>query len=612
MHISEEEWMASGELRTCLRLPCMRIVSKKFSGVNVPLLSTMLNIQSTPGDSSTISADTDPTPSTSHPEQKSASTIRTPVHSIKDAQVQKLLTPVFDVIVQPEHRAPVATTYTRQRGKRTPSSLASKAQTQPLSPHSESQHSDENIKRDSHNTRETSSEASLLGSGSHPGSIEQTPEPFLSLMNLSVKEPDQGDVPSPTTTISEVLIDLASNTPNLSSSTLKVHTRSFERVDVEEAVTTAGPSNDQEDSDNITKTSTTVTHSEDASLETSLTERNPRRQETMGDGDAEARHKAPSRSKDSTTVDEDRLQLHNLELTARVATLEAEVSKLRHQVSVHEAHQCPTMPTPSLVHDLPASDDEEEETSEDWKLVVRAVDEMLTDAEDIDQTYTSFSIILEAATIISQSAAPQFSLTSTQLEFDTILAWGYDGKSERFWIGWEFGGVEELNWDFSTSSKSFTYTIYNAAKRVAYPEYSTAAERRLTPRRLEIIRSSLLTEEKVMCWRRFLYSRMVRDVEEILLLPSAFLNKVFELRSLIFNVNSLESQEMIKIIKASLYKEESGSDSDLSFLSSPTVRLNTEEESNRREEEKMKEAWNDMTRMEWEEDEIEEDEALAL
>ncbi|KAI3786859.1 hypothetical protein L1987_40889 [Smallanthus sonchifolius] len=85
------------------------------------------------------------------------------------------------------------------------------------------------------------------------------------------------------------------------------------------------------------------------------------------------------------------------------------------------------------------------------------------------------------------------------------------------------------------------------------------------------------------------------NIKEILLLPSAFLHKVFELRSLIFNVNSLESQEMIKIIKASLYTEESGSDSDLSILSSPTVRLNTEEESKRRDEEKMKEAWKEVT-----------------
>ncbi|KAI3706159.1 hypothetical protein L1987_76417 [Smallanthus sonchifolius] len=47
----------------------------------------------------------------------------------------------------------------------------------------------------------------------------------------------------------------------------------------------------------------------------------------------------------------------------------------------------------------------------------------------------------------------------------------------------------------------------------------------------------------------------------------------------------------------------SDSDSDLSFLSSPTVRLNTEEESKRREEEKVKEGWKEVTGLEWEEDE---------
>ncbi|KAI3732615.1 hypothetical protein L1987_63821 [Smallanthus sonchifolius] len=186
-------------------------------------------------------------------------------------------------------RVPVETT--RKRGKRTPSSLASMVQTQPNSPHSESQHSGENIIRDNHIIRETSLDVSLLGSGSLPGSIEQPPEPFLFLVNLSVEEPDQNDVPSPTTTISVV------------------HSRSYERVDVEEAVTTAGPSNDQEDSDNIAKTSTMTTHSEDVCLETPFTERNLRCQETMGDGDEEARPKAPSRSKDSTAVDEDRLLL---------------------------------------------------------------------------------------------------------------------------------------------------------------------------------------------------------------------------------------------------------------------------------------------------------------
>ncbi|KAI3810783.1 hypothetical protein L1987_20405 [Smallanthus sonchifolius] len=515
--------------------------------------------------------------------------------------------------------------------------------------------------------RETPSEVSLLGLGSLPGSIEQPFEPFLSSLNLSVEEPDQSDVPSPTTTIKEVLIGLASETPNPSSSPLKVHSRSIERVDVEEAVTTAGPSNNQEDSDNIFKTSTTATHGEGVSLETTLTERNPRRQETTGDGDAEGRPTASSGSKDSTTVDEDRLKLHNLELTARVAMLEAEMSKLRHQVSMHEAHQCPTLAIPSLVsvgtqtdaylstdatkkgemvsmeedtdilddwiqeqvvlqsslfkpafvqiHDLPAIDNEDEEKSEDWKLVVRAVDEMLNGTEDTEQPNTPFSIIPEAATIIGQSSTPQLLRSSKKLEFDSILAWGYDGSAERFWIGWEFSEVEELNWNSLNTLQVLQLYVSNcinnsadlsaelaigrfydlmednlprfqrflqAAHRVAYPESSAAAERRLTPSNLEITRSSLLTEEEVLGLRRFLYAFLVKDLDvlgwvstksldhtlllsngssliintrNILHLPSDFLFKIFQLRANICNINSLESQAMMVTIKAHLEKE---------------------------------------------------------
>ncbi|KAI3802027.1 hypothetical protein L1987_30149 [Smallanthus sonchifolius] len=312
-----------------------------FEGVNVPLLSTMMKIQSTQGDSSAIPTDTDPTPSSSHIEQQSSSTVRTPVHTTKDAQAHKLFTPVLDVIVQLEQRA---------------------------------------------------------------------------------SAPCQDDIPSQTTTISEVLIDLAASAPNPSSSPKKVHSGSTDRVNVERAVTTPGTTTNQEDSDNITKTLIMTTHSEGVSFETLFTERNPRCQENQGDGDAEARPKSPSSSKDSTTVDEDSLKLKNMELTARVAMLEAEVSKLRHQVSMHEAHQSPTVPTPSLVsvgtqtdatvytdatkngeivtveddadsledwiqehdafqsslfkpaffqvHDLPDSVDEYEEISKDWKLVV--------------------------------------------------------------------------------------------------------------------------------------------------------------------------------------------------------------------------------------------------
>ncbi|KAI3717408.1 hypothetical protein L1987_69000 [Smallanthus sonchifolius] len=86
-----------------------------------------LHISSLKDDSSAIPADTDPTPSSSHPEQQSASTVRTSVHTTKDEQALKLLTPVLDVIVQLEQRAPVAEKYTRKRSKKTPSLLVSKA-----------------------------------------------------------------------------------------------------------------------------------------------------------------------------------------------------------------------------------------------------------------------------------------------------------------------------------------------------------------------------------------------------------------------------------------------------------------------------------------------------
>ncbi|KAI3811039.1 hypothetical protein L1987_20754 [Smallanthus sonchifolius] len=303
---------------------------------------------------------------------------------------------------------------------------------------------------------------------------------------------------------------------------------------------------------------------------------------------------------------------------------------------MHEAHQCPTSTTPSLVsvgtqtdvylstdatkkgemvsmeedtnslddwiqeqvviqsslfkpafvqiYDLPVSDNDEEVTSKDWKLVVRAVDEMLNDAEDTEQTNTSFSILPEAAAIIT----------------------------ERFWIGWEFSGVEELNWNslnalqvlqlyltdcINTSSDLSAELaigrfhdlmednlphfdrLIQTAKRVAYPESSAAAERRLTPRRLDIIRSSLLTKEEICCLRRFLYSFIVKDLDvlgwtstksldhtfllsngssltintrNILSLPTDFLYKIFQLRANICNVNSLESQTMIATVRAKL------------------------------------------------------------
>ncbi|KAI3706160.1 hypothetical protein L1987_76418 [Smallanthus sonchifolius] len=205
-------------------------------------------------------------------------------------------------------------------------------------------------------------------------------------------------------------------------------------------------------------------------------------------------------------------------------------------------------------------------------------------------------------------------MSANKLEFDSILAWEYDDSTERFWIGKEFSGVEELNWnalnplqvlelylsncinsstdlsaelaisrfqDLMEENLPWFGTLLEEANRVAYPkdsaESSTLAKQRLAPRRLDLIRSSTLTEEKVVCWRRSLYNKLVRDVEvlgwsstgssdftfflsngsslsnninEILLLNSDFLHKVFELRTHICNVNSLESRAMTKTIKA--------------------------------------------------------------
>ncbi|KAI3797765.1 hypothetical protein L1987_33028 [Smallanthus sonchifolius] len=121
-----------------------------------------------------------------------------------------------------------------------------------------------------------------------------------------------------------------------------------------------------------------------------------------------------------------------------------------------------------------------------------------------------------------------------------------------------------------------------AAKRVAYPESSTTVERRLSPRRLEIIRSSLLTDKEVLCLRRFLYNSIVKDVDvlgwvstksldhtfllsngssltintrNILQLPTDFLYKIFQLRANICNVNSPESQAMLATVRAHLEQE---------------------------------------------------------
>ncbi|KAI3732634.1 hypothetical protein L1987_63841 [Smallanthus sonchifolius] len=372
----------------------MRIVSKKFSGVNVPLLSTMVNIQSTQCNSSAIPADTDPTPSTSHPEQQAASIARTPVQTTKDTLVQKSLTPLLDVIVQLEQRALVATTSTRNRSKKTPL-LVSKAQSQPQSPHSESQNSE---------------------------------------------APCQDDMPSPTTTISEVLIDLAADAPNPSSSPKKVHSGGSDRVNVERAVTTSVKM-------------FPLKHSSMRGI--------PRRQENQGDGDAEARPKAPSCSKYSTTMDENRLKLHNLELTARVAMLEVEVSKLRHQVSMHESHQCPSMTTPSLISVGTQTDHtlctDATKKGEDWKLVVRAVDEVLQDETPYEDTHPSFSILPEAAAIISRNLyLTRCVNTSSDLLAELAISRFYDLMEDN--IPWFERLLKEAN-------------------RAAYPESSSIAEK---------------------------------------------------------------------------------------------------------------------------------------
>ncbi|KAI3784488.1 hypothetical protein L1987_43587 [Smallanthus sonchifolius] len=370
--------------------------------------------------------------------------------------------------------------------------------------------------------------------------------------------------------------------------------------------------------------------------------------------------------------------------------LEAEVSKLRHQVSMHEAHQCPSVTTPSLIsvgtqkdntlctdatkkgevitkeddadsleewiqeqtvfqsslykpafvqiHDLRDSVDEEEDITEDWKLVVRAVDEVLQDETLHEETPPSFSILPEAAAIISQTSTPQFSLTSNKLEFDSILAWGYDGITERFWIGWEFSGVEELNWntlnalqvlnlyltrcintsldlsaelaisrfyDLMEDNMPWFERLLKEANRVAYPESSSTAEQRLAPRRLDLIRSSALTEEEVICWRRFLYNIMVRDLEVLGWVSTDSSDFTFFLSN--GSSLSINIKEILLLLPDFLHKEESpamnDSDSDLSLPSSPTVILSAAVESRRVAAQNVKEAFKALHGGEWEKEE---------
>ncbi|KAI3807773.1 hypothetical protein L1987_23707 [Smallanthus sonchifolius] len=595
------------------------------------------------GDSSAVPVDTGPTPSAAQPEHTTTISLdRAPVQPPEGAQVQQILTPTLQA--QLEQRAPVVASYNRKRkkSKKNPSILVSAAQSQPKSPHPESQHSDENTIRDSQMISETSLEESLLGSGSHPRSIEQPSEPFH-----------------------YVLIDLAAYVPSPSSTPKKVHSGSSERVNVEGAITTSCPSTNQEDGDNITKSPTTATVSENVSLETFFTERNPR------------------------------LKLHNLELGARVAMLEAEMSKLRHQASMHEFHICTHPASSSLVSVGTQTDStllidttkkgeeilqDDDDSLEEWfkeqeefqrtlfKPFFYSKDAFPEEREierEEEEAFPKIQMFEAAANISRRVIAPEFPLNAHNLEFDSILAWGYDDILKIFWIGWEFAGVKELILDnlnlfeilslhltesVNTSKNLFsrlTIEIFHdicednmprfekfleEAKMVAYPrledveaESSRAAEQRheRQSQQMELIRSRVLTEEQVLCLRKFLYNEVVRGLEvhgwsstepsgfqfylcdgstfiinnihEILLLNPDFLCKVFELRSHICNVKSKKSQEIIQIVKSFLEKEGwiaiNESDSDLSLPSSPTVILNIEEESSRKNKQKIMTEW---------------------
>ncbi|KAI3725451.1 hypothetical protein L1987_65239 [Smallanthus sonchifolius] len=141
-----------------------------------------------------------------------------------------------------------------------------------------------------------------------------------------------------------------------------------------------------------------------------------------------------------------------------------------------------------------------------------------------EDTPLSFSILPAAANISRQNIAPQFTPTANKLEFDSILAWGYDGLSERFWIGRCINTSIDLLAELAIN-RFYVLTEDNLpwfewfleeANMMAYPKHhtesSTTPEQRLAPR-FDLIRSSALTKEQVLCWRRFLYNEMVRGLE---------------------------------------------------------------------------------------------------
>ncbi|KAI3725109.1 hypothetical protein L1987_64884 [Smallanthus sonchifolius] len=399
--ISKEEWMASTQLWTgiCSSWSCNCL-------------------------SSVVPADTDPTPSTSQPEHTTTASLdQTPVQPTQDAQ--------------------------KKKSKKNPSILGLMAQSHPKSPHPESQHSGENIKRDIHITRETSLEGSLLGSGPHLGSI--------------------------------VLIGLATYVPSPSSTPEKVHYGSSDRVDMDGAVTTS-----------------------------------------------EARPKAPSISKDSTSVDEDSLKLQNLELTARWVlkqiqpyaltqpkggrkclkmTMKAWMlgSKSRKNVKLHSSN----LPLfKFMTCQIP-----EMKRKRSPRKVARAVDEAFSEEmeieNEVEEDIPTFQILQDVASISRQFAGVQehnwdnLSLFDIRAMHMTECINTSKDLSTRLTI--------ERFHDICEDNMPRFERFLEEARRVAYPcleeeEESYRAAQERESQRLGLIRSNVLTEDQVLCLRRYLYN----------------------------------------------------------------------------------------------------------
>ncbi|KAI3704434.1 hypothetical protein L1987_74654 [Smallanthus sonchifolius] len=200
------------------------------------------------------------------------------------------------------------------------------------------------------------------------------------------------------------------------------------------------------------------------------------------------------------------------------------------------------------IHDLQDSVDEEEDISEDWKLVVRDVDEVLENEK--------------SSRIAEQILAPRLDLIGSRvLTEEQVL------QFRRFFYNEVVKGLEVQGWS-STGSSGFQFFLCDGS------------------------------------------SFKINNIQEILLPNPDFLYKIFELRTHICNIDSLESQAMIKIIKAFLENEVwiamDDSDSDLSLPSSPTVILNAAVESRKVAAQNVKEAFKAAYGNEWEKEESEE------